>query len=263
VLRYEAESSRQIFGGGAVKSLDWKAGDTGQRMESPEKPFKRHVSTSMIVFAAVVLGVALGLFGLNYWHATRCAEAHTPEEIKGFMDAVTKRLLTAESQTIHNSLLMEKVISALEARLIEQEASELVLLQKQSQDEAVRVSLQLASQPSPVRPEFPLDAKYLDAEVLADTIDQVLAHAGEEGDEDDKKDDFLMVGGSGSSGAGGGGGYSSEPAPSDEEILAMCKEWKDKYSVVQGVSWGGLPFDLQSKWLKLKCDIYLVNTAPL
>ena len=86
---------------------------------------KKQVSTSMIVFAAVVVGVGLGLLGLNHWHATRCAEAHSPEEIKGFMDALTKRMLTAESQTYHNSLLMEKVISSLEQRLVIQEASEL------------------------------------------------------------------------------------------------------------------------------------------
>jgi hypothetical protein len=245
--------------------------------DSGEKT-KKQVSTSMIVFAAVVVGVGLGLLGLNHWHATRCAEAHSPEEIKGFMDTLTKRMLTAESQTYHNSLLMEKVISSLEQRLVIQEASELAKLQEHSQDEAVRVALQLASQPSPTTPEFPLDVKYLDAEILADAIDELLEHAGEEGDDDDKKDDFLLVkGGSGSSSGGGadqwgvgasggssGGSVGNPDAGlSDEEILKLCSEWKTKYSVVQGVSWGHLPFDLQGRWLKVKCDIYLTNTAPL
>ena len=252
-----------------------------------EKP-KRQASLSLMILAAVVLGVGLGLFGLNYWHATRCAEAHSPAELKEMLDSVSKRLLTAESQTYHNSLLMEKVISTLESRLIVQESSELANLKRHSQDEAVRVALQLASQPSPVRAEFPLDAKYLDAEVLADTISLVLDRVGEEGDEDDKKDDFLLVGGGGGGGGGsgggvgdgglwgggGGGGSSSNggssgggsdggTAPSDEEILSLCQGWKTKYAVVQGVSWGQLPFDLQGRWLKLKCDIYLVNSSAL
>ena len=124
-----------------------------------EKP-KRQASLSLMILAAVVLGVGLGLFGLNYWHATRCAEAHSPAELKEMLDSVSKRLLTAESQTYHNSLLMEKVISTLESRLIVQESSELANLKKHSQDEAVRVALQLASQRPPVRAEFPLDAKY-------------------------------------------------------------------------------------------------------
>lgn len=231
---------------------------------SPEKEIKRTVSTSLLAFAAVVLGVGLGLFGLNYWHATRCAESHSVEEIKGFMDVVSKRMLTAESQMIHNSLYMEQVISTLESRLIGQETQELARLQKQSQDEAVRVALQLASQPSPHRPEFPLDVKYLDAEVLGDTIDEILSKVGEMGDQDDKKDDFILaVDGKEKSGTGDGSSESLDTAPSDEEILRKCSDWKDKYSVVQGVSWGHLPFDLQGKWLKLRCDIYLTNSTPL
>jgi len=229
----------------------------------------RTVSTSLLAFAGVVLFVGMGLFGLNYWHASRCAEAHSPEELKGFLDGVTKRLLTAESQTIHNSLLMEKVLSLLETRLVAEEARELKVLQQKSQDEAVRVTLQLSSQPAPLRPEFPLDVKYLDAEVLGDAIDEVLDKVGELGDDDDKKDDFFIASASAAGeglslkdgGAGGEGGADS--SPSDEELTAMCKGWKEKYSVVQGVSWGALPFDLQGKWMKLKCDSFLTLSQPL
>lgn len=226
---------------------------------------KGRVPTSLFIFAAVVLGCGLGMFGLNYWHATRCAEAHSAEELKGFLDGVTKRMLTAESQTIRNSLFMDKVLNSLERQLIASEDREFAALSAKSQDEAVRVVMQLAAHPSMVRAEFLLDPKYLDAEVLADTIDAVLKTAGEAGDDDDKRgDDFLMLGGGGGSqgGSGSEGGLDKD-TPSDGEILKACQEWKDKYSVVQGVSWGHLPFDLQGKWMKLKCDIYLTNTVSL
>jgi len=233
----------------------------------PSAKGARTVSTSLLAFAGVVLFVGIGLFGLNYWHASRCAEAHSPEELKGFLDGVTKRLLTAESQTIHNSLLMEKAISLLETRLVAEEARELKELQQRSQDEAVRVTLQLSSQPAPMRPEFPLDVKYLDAEVLGDAIDEMLDKVGEVGDDDDKKDDFLMASasaeGEGLGGLKGGEAGGADSSPSDEELTAMCQGWKDKYSVVQGVSWGALPFDLQGKWMKLKCDSFLTLSQPL
>lgn len=226
----------------------------------------------LVIFGAVVVGIGIGIFGLNYYHATRCAEAHSPEEIKSFLDVVTKRILTAESQTIHNSLFLEKMLNTLERKLIASEDHEFSALATKSQDEAVRVAMQLAAQPYTTRAEFRLADKYLDAEVLADAINDVLKSADEAGDEDDKKDDFLMVSGAGEGGGGGGGGGGSEgnffsaekdSAPSDVEILTMCSDWKTKYSVVQGVSWGHLPFDLQGRWMKLKCDIYLQNSIPL
>jgi hypothetical protein len=60
-------------------------------------PGKR-VSTSLLILAACVLGVAIGLFGLNYWHATKCAGGKEPEEIEKYVEALNRRLLSAESQ---------------------------------------------------------------------------------------------------------------------------------------------------------------------
>ena len=42
-------------------------------------------------------------------------------------------------------------------------------------------------------------------------------------------------------------------------IIAQCTEWKKLYSVIKGVSWGNLPYDLQKKWVKYSCD-YHINT---
>ena len=47
-----------------------------------------------------------------------------------------------------------------------------------------------------------------------------------------------------------------EPTMTDAEASTQCKEWKEKYQVVIGVSWGNLPFDLQRRWLKISCDYH-------
>lgn len=52
----------------------------------------------MIIFAACVLGLGLGLFGINYWHATKCASDRSPDEIEDMIQSLTRRLLEAESQ---------------------------------------------------------------------------------------------------------------------------------------------------------------------
>lgn len=52
---------------------------------------------------------------------------------------------------------------------------------------------------------------------------------------------------------------SEESTVTDSEATALCTEWKSKYSVVQGVSWGNLPYDLQQKWLTYSCDYHFKN----
>jgi len=37
----------------------------------PSNP-SRKISVSMLVFGACIIGIGLGLFGLNFWQATRC-----------------------------------------------------------------------------------------------------------------------------------------------------------------------------------------------
>lgn len=43
----------------------------------------------------------------------------------------------------------------------------------------------------------------------------------------------------------------------DSESTKQCGEWRTDYSVIPGVSWGSLPFDLQKKWLEYSCDYHL------
>lgn len=58
----------------------------------------RKISTTMIVFAACVLGLGLGLFGINYWHATKCSSDRSPDEIEDMIVALKNRLLESESK---------------------------------------------------------------------------------------------------------------------------------------------------------------------
>lgn len=102
--------------------------------------------------------------------------------------------------------------------------------------------LLFAGQPAPPMPDFELDPKYQDAEALADMIDDVFGKSGGKDDyneeerkswdeaDDDKSSEIEKE---------------SETTVTDIEATTLCTEWKTKYSVVQGVSWGNLPYDLQ------------------
>ena len=58
----------------------------------------KKLSTSMIVLAACVLGLGLGLFGINYWHASKCASDRSPDEIEDMIISLKSRLLQSESK---------------------------------------------------------------------------------------------------------------------------------------------------------------------
>lgn len=154
---------------------------------------------------------------------------------------------------------MEKLLNSLQSRLVKLEASELVEITKRSQDEAVRIALTLAGQPAPPMPEFELDAKFQDADKLADAIDDAFGKSGGKDDYDeeerkswDKYDDDQTLPEE---------EKKVEDTITDAEAIKLCTEWKTKYSVVQGVSWGNLPFDLQQKWLKYSCDYHFGHMA--
>ena len=69
--------------------------------------------TSIIIIAACLLGVAFGIFGLNYWHASRCSNSKPPEEIEKFVEAINRRLLMAESQVVPVNVLLNISIFSL------------------------------------------------------------------------------------------------------------------------------------------------------
>jgi hypothetical protein len=61
-------------------------------------PPVRKMSRSMVMVAACLLGVVVGLLGLNYWHTSKCISSKTPDEMEIYIEGIAKRLLQAESQ---------------------------------------------------------------------------------------------------------------------------------------------------------------------
>lgn len=119
-------------------------------------------------------------------------------------------------------------------------------LVKISKDEAVKTALYLASHPAPPMPEFELDPQFEDAEKLADVIDDIFGKQ-----QDDKSVLENMFDGNMES------PEESLPQLTDSEATKVCIEWKTKYNVIVGVSWGDLPYDLQQKWLAYSCDYHM------
>lgn len=64
----------------------------------PSRPTTQGRMNFAMIAAASFIGVAIALLGLNFWHATNCAQSKSSAEIDGYVDALNKRLLQAESQ---------------------------------------------------------------------------------------------------------------------------------------------------------------------
>eukprot|EP00607_Mallomonas_marina_P005171 CAMPEP_0182429608 /NCGR_PEP_ID=MMETSP1167-20130531/31558_1 /TAXON_ID=2988 /ORGANISM="Mallomonas Sp, Strain CCMP3275" /LENGTH=217 /DNA_ID=CAMNT_0024613537 /DNA_START=124 /DNA_END=777 /DNA_ORIENTATION=+ len=216
-----------------------------------EKSGKK-MSLSMAALVASILGIGIGLLGLNFYHATRCTGSQSSVEMETYITSIEKRLLQAESQNIRNAIVMDKLVRAVQSRLVKIESVELKKIMKSSEDQAVKIALELAGQPAPPMPEFEIEEKYKDAETLADIVDDVLSSseggiAYNEGSESENNKDKE---------------YNDIPTVSDEVAKASCLEWKIKYEVITGVSWGKLPYDLQQKWMSYHCDQHVSDSSP-
>jgi len=213
----------------------------------------RKISLSMAALVACILGIGVGLLSLNYYHASRCTGSQSTDEMETFIASIEKRLLQAESKNIQNAIIMDKVLRVLQSRLVKIEANEMEKIMQSSQDQAVKIALELAKEPPPPRPDFELDTKYNDAESLADIIDDILGSTEEslsysESELDGYGSSYSKDSSSSSS------SYKKIPAVSDAEEKVSCLDWKSKYEVITGVSWGKLPYDLQQKWFAYHCD---------
>ncbi len=131
------------------------------------------------------------------------------------------------------------------------ELKEFEEIKKHSQDEAIRLTLHLAEHPPPPMPDYEIEDSFKSKSALGDLIDDVFEGV----------DDKYGYSSAGSSSSGGGGGTTNYATLTDAEAVKMCTEWKQKYSVVTGVSWGNLPYDLQQKWLHYSCDYHLADSS--
>lgn len=172
---------------------------------------------------------------------------------------------------------MESVLKEVQNRLAAVDVKEMKKLVESSKDEAVRIALDLVTHRAPPMPEYKVDDKYRDPNELSGLIDDMFqdqvnkeeensaefgAFGGEEmllrdaGQEQGKYDDQL--------------GFEGEEAEqlkeeeegvdiSDEERKTICRDWKQTYNVVTGVSWGSLPFELQGDWKRYECDHFIAQ----
>ena len=59
----------------------------------------KKIPSSVILLAACVFGMAVGLFGLNLWHTSRCSGEHrSSEQVDEYISVLERRILEAESQ---------------------------------------------------------------------------------------------------------------------------------------------------------------------
>ena len=143
---------------------------------------------------------------------------------------------------------MEKLIHKLQRSLSHVEKSELNRLEELSQEESVKISLLLSSQPIPTMPDFQLDSKFNGMEGIADVVDDVLGQSTTDLEKSAKDgDDNTYLG-------------KEKPVSgvlSDADALTQCTEWRDTYKVDIGLNWGTLPVELQEKWIETGCDYHL------
>lgn len=150
------------------------------------------------------------------------------------------------SQNIQNALLLDRFIAKVQTKILALEASELQELKLVSLEEAIKVTLKLTTQPLPVMPDYEMQSELkADPEKLTDVIDDILENG------------YMEENGKGD----GGAKNVNEIAISDTEALKTCKEWMSKYNVKMGVNWGGLPEQLQYKWMGYSCDYHLTKDA--
>lgn len=248
----------------------------------------RKAAKSMLLLSGFIIFCGIGLFCLSYWHSTRCTEAHTVEDIDLMIDSVTRRLLTAETETIQSSIYLESLLHNMQTSLVRVENEELTKLK--SDIEYDRIQLSLSTQPSPLKHKYNLEQKYLDVEVLANKIGEILTAVEKEkkeknidGDDDDgskssklfrnekneRDDDFFLsnnliakqiVGANNKKELSDPeSNFASNLDDNNETKLdkIRCEGFKKKYEVILGHSWGNLPYDLQDKWRTMNCDLHL------
>lgn len=221
-------------------------------------------SSSFSIGSMTVLVLAFGiiLIGFNYWHAMKCVQNGGMGDLEDYAKAIEKRLLEVESQGLKNNILLEKVLKEVEHRLAAIDVVEMQKLVESSKDEAVKLALDLALHRAPPMPEFRIDEKYEDPNELNNLIDDMFQLTV---DKEEQEESFEQIGGQGINLLNEEDDYSEGEEEmegesiSDEEKRNLCIEWKQTYSVVTGVSWGSLPYELQRDWKKYDCDHHIVG----
>jgi hypothetical protein len=206
------------------------------------------------IFLISLIIVAICIFMINYYNETRCASDRTENELDIYSISINKRLLQAESETLKNSIYIDDMLKKLHSNLFQLEISKLDHIMNVMNFDFDKNNINDISSytyKSEV-PKYHLDSIYLDAEILADKIDEVFKSINS----DDELDRRIDVGNTGLSNSKINEEESHETLSSKEKD-DKCNYWLKFYSVVKGVSWGDLPYDLQKKWVILLYYIFI------
>lgn len=222
----------------------------------------------------VFIGLLLVLVLVNIKHSIMCtSQGESGAEAALKRQALDRRLLSLEQETLQNNMLFEKLIRRLDEKFELTKGVSLRDLKDTAHVDGLTVSAILAEEPAPPMPSF--EELYADAKTLNDAIDtameslddyaynfeqaQSLGESQEEpyeqemqlmDDKSQKLDDFTA--------SPFDDPPKQDPIP-ESEARPACLEWKKQYNVQPGVSWGNLPLDMQDKWKLYECDSFTLN----
>lgn len=146
------------------------------------------------------------------------------------------------------------------------ESSEIDYLSIRSQEDSVKLNLELSKLSSPLHVSLDWDKKFDDREALADLIDETMRSYEEttvtskdaggtkgniEVDKQFTENNYYSA----------SANSVSSSDLSEEDTKKLCTEWQKTYSVVKGASWGYLPYDLQKKWVTYHCDYHIAELS--
>mmetsp|Transcript_59702 Transcript_59702/g.81604 ORF Transcript_59702/g.81604 Transcript_59702/m.81604 type:complete len:241 (-) Transcript_59702:573-1295(-) len=217
----------------------------------------------------ILLALAVTLVMVNVKHSMLCGVGggESPAEAALNRQALEKRLLALEEETIQNNILFESFVRRLDEQYHITDGVSLGDMKSSAKMAAMSISARLSEEAAPPMPSFA--SLYEDPTKLADDINRAMENLddyayGYKG-ENAQMDDFAAFSGEqeaklvddvyGWQNAEPEADFSAEePAIPEAEAKIQCSDWKQEYGVTPGISWGSLPYDMQNQWRIYDCD---------
>jgi len=225
----------------------------------------------------ILLGLAVILVMVNVKHSMLCGvgEGESPAEAALNRQALEKRLVALEEETIQNNIIFESFVRRLDEQYHITEGISLGDLKSSAKTAAMSISARLAEEAAPPMPSFA--SLYEDPNKLADDINLAMGEIddyayGYKDMRENTFDDFANAAYDGGQEAklvddvySQGNEFDmnappAEPAIPEAEAKLKCNEWLQTYGVTPGISWGSRPYDMQNQWRIYECDKYTADS---
>ena len=197
----------------------------GQHNKSEER-----FSLSQLL-SVVVIGAAICLLGLNYWHAMDCPNTN-PDAIETHIEAISRRLIESENMIKKNSDTLSRLMKDMEDDLTKFDKSTREQIHDSSQKEAVKVALRQSKVRAPPKPDSFEEHHGITTKSDLRNMNgkEVPGDKGSEYDFDDdyiQGDDPLLASSQGKQqkGVGGNGEYHDDFIADDHEKEGL--QWRD------------------------------------